>query len=141
MDLGKTLVEIATFLEANNYRYALIGGLALAAYGHPRSTLDIDFVVEIADQDSIVDFMGSLGYATLHRSPGYSNHRHQDPQLGSVEFVYVRADTAAKLFGAVTHFKGAGDEKRSSSAVSGTGRYRHSHGETGGRFGSCSTLL
>lgn len=109
MDLSKTLVEIASFLEDNDYRYGLIGGLALAAYGHPRSTLDIDFVVEINDQDSIVEFMESLGYATLHCSQGYSNHRHDDPQLGSVDFVYVGASTAATLFGGVTYFKGPGE--------------------------------
>lgn len=45
MDFSKPLVEIGTFLESSNYRYALIDGLALAAYGHPRSTLDINFLM------------------------------------------------------------------------------------------------
>ena len=109
MDLSTTLVKIATILEENDFRYALIGGLALAAYGHPRSTLDIDFAVEFEHQDRIIGFMESQGYETLHRSRGYSNHRHVDPQLGNVDFVYLGANTAAKLFSSVTHFNGPGE--------------------------------
>lgn len=109
MDLSNTLVEIASFLEENDFRYALIGGLALAAYGHQRATLDIDFVVAIDDQNNIVEFMESLGYETLHCSRGYSNHRHADPQLGNVDFVYVGEDTALKLFSSVSYINGPGE--------------------------------
>lgn len=98
MDFAKTLAEIASFLEENNLDYALIGGLALAAYGHPRTTLDIDLVVEYEHQDQIIDFMESRGFTTLHRSEGYSNHLHADVRFGRVDFVYVRGETAAKLF-------------------------------------------
>ena len=30
-----------------------------------------------------------LGYETVHRSPGYSNHSHSDPDWGAVDVVYV----------------------------------------------------
>ena len=48
--------------------------------------------------EPLVTFMESQGFVTLHRSPGYSNHRHSDPSRGRVDFMYVRSETAEKLF-------------------------------------------
>lgn len=105
MNFSATLTTIALFLDENEIRYALIGGLALAAYGHSRSTLDIDLVVEHEHQGEVIDFMEGRGFETLHRSAGYSNHRHVDPVLGRVDFVYVDGGTAAKLFGATSNYQ------------------------------------
>ena len=104
MDLINTLETIATFLEENDFRYALIGGLALAAYGHARSTLDVDLVVERDQQDRIIDFMESNGFDTLHHSDGYSNHSYADDKLRRVDFVYVRGETADRLFDSTINF-------------------------------------
>ena len=68
MDLGKTLATVSSFLEGNGYRYGVIGGVALAMYGMPRATVDLDLVVEAAAQDDLIRFLESLGYQTLHRS-------------------------------------------------------------------------
>ena len=111
MDFSSTLGEITSFLEENDARFALIGGLALAAYGYNRSTLDIDLVVEHFHQQAIIDFLEARGFETLHRSSGYSNHRHSDPVVGRVDFVYVRGDTADKLFGATRRVLGPGGQE------------------------------
>ena len=108
MNFSSTLTTLAAFLDDNEIRYALIGGLALAAYGYHRSTLDIDLVVEHDNRDRIITFMEAKGFETLHRSQGYSNHKHDDPVVGRVDFVYVQGDTAEKLFGATTNFAGPG---------------------------------
>jgi hypothetical protein len=42
VDYARVLRETGAFLEKHGYRYALAGGVALAAYGHPRLTLDLD---------------------------------------------------------------------------------------------------
>lgn len=86
-------------------------GLQLDAYGYNRSTLDIDLVVEHVNQQAIVDFMEARGFETLHRSSGYSNHRHTDPVVGRVDFVYVRGDTADKIFGATRCVAGPGGQE------------------------------
>lgn len=98
MDFGSALRTVAGFLEERGYRYAVIGGVALAAYGLPRTTEDLDFVVEARGQDELIGFLESLGYRTLHRSSGYSNHLHPDPDRGGIDFVYVRGETGDKLF-------------------------------------------
>jgi hypothetical protein len=42
MDFGRVLETVAGFLEEKDFRYAVVGGFALAAYGLPRTTLDLD---------------------------------------------------------------------------------------------------
>lgn len=69
----------------------------MAAWGMPRTTLDVDLVVPGEAQDGLVGFLESLGYETLHRSGGYSNHLHPDPDLGRVDVVYVRGETSREL--------------------------------------------
>ncbi len=80
----------------------------MAAYDLPRATFDLDLVVEGTCQDKLVQNMEALGYETVHRSAGYSNHAHPTTALGSVDFVYVRGDTADKLFREVRRVPGPG---------------------------------
>jgi hypothetical protein len=98
MDFGRNLEDLQRFFEAKQLRWALIGGVALAAYGLPRTTLDLDLVVEHRAQDELVSFLEEQGFETLHRSRGYSNHLHPDSARGRVDFLYVRGSTADRLF-------------------------------------------
>lgn len=106
MDFTRVLEFMTQFLEENDYRYAVIGGLGVAAYGMPRMTLDLDFVAESRAQEDIVQLLESKGYETLHRSSGYSNHHHRDADLGEIDFVYVIGETDRRLFGSVRFFEG-----------------------------------
>jgi len=81
----------------------------MAAYGLPRTTLDLDLVVDGACQDELVRRMEELGYETLYRSAGYSNHTSPEPRMGSVDFIYVRGQTAEAVFGLVREVPGPGD--------------------------------
>jgi hypothetical protein len=98
VDFARELDVVQGFLAESGFRVAVIGGVALTAYGHPRLTLDLDVVTEAAAQSTLVAFMESQGFVTLHRSSGYSNHRHDDQTRGRVDFMYVRGRTADKLF-------------------------------------------
>lgn len=98
LDFGTVIDMVTRFLDEKEFRYAVIGGVALASYGLPRTTLDVDFIVESAAQDEVIRFLESRGYQTLHRSTGYSNHRHPEPAWGSIDFVYASGATAQKLF-------------------------------------------
>jgi hypothetical protein len=49
-----------------------------------------------------VAFLESVGYETLHRSAGYSNHVHPLADLGRVDFIYVSGETARLLLSAGT---------------------------------------
>lgn len=49
--LESPLRKAIKFLEQNDFRYALIGGIAVAQWGFPRATQDIDFKVLVPDTD------------------------------------------------------------------------------------------
>lgn len=106
MDFGRVLETVAGFLAEKDFRYAVVGGIALAAYGLPRLTLDLDLVVEAHAQGDLIRFLESLGYSTLHQSSGYSNHEHADPTWGSLDFIYVNEDTSRELFSSCRKLQG-----------------------------------
>lgn len=108
MDFVAGLDLIAGFLGRRAGRSAVIGGIALAAYGNPRTTIDLDFIVEGDLQDALVAFLESEGFRTLFRSSGYSNHEHPDPERGRLDFVYVRGTTAEKVFSDCRRLPGPG---------------------------------
>lgn len=100
MNLKTILDHLLRFFQQEGIDYALIGAFALKAYGYPRATQDVDFLVRIEDQQKIIPHLESLGYETLYRSRGFSHHLHPLSRLGRVDFVYVAGDTADVLFSA-----------------------------------------
>lgn len=108
MNFAAVLRTVTDFLDSQNVRYAVIGGVALAMYGFPRTTLDLDLAVEANIQEDLVRWLESRGYETLHRSSGYSNHSHPETFWGKLDFVYVRGETADKLFAGLRMVPGPG---------------------------------
>lgn len=106
VDFAKIIELVGGFLDRGGHRWAVCGGLGLAAYGFARMTFDADFVVEGAVQDDLVTFLESCGFETQYRSQGFSNHLHPDSTLGRVDFVYVRGKTATELFAAAREVDG-----------------------------------
>ena len=98
MQFDEVLRTWQRFFEAESIRYALIGGLAMQAWGRSRFTKDADFAIARRDHSLVVAHAESLGYETLHVSTGYSNHLHSEPALGRIDFMYVDDATADKLF-------------------------------------------
>ena len=58
-DLESALVEIASFLDERQWPYMLIGGLAVAMWGEPRATLDVDVSVWI-EPESFDEGVGKI---------------------------------------------------------------------------------
>ena len=108
MDFAAVLEPIADRLERQGHPFALAGGLALAAFGIARSTLDLDLLVPAEAREDVLALMKELGYETLHASQGYSNHLHAQPGLGRVDFIYVRGDTRDKIFDGAQPAEGPG---------------------------------
>ncbi len=98
MDHARVLDTIAEWFERQGFPFAVVGALALHAYGSTRATVDLDFVTASAAQSGLVGHLEGLGYETLHVSSGYSNHLHADPAWGRVDFVYVDGRTSELLF-------------------------------------------
>ncbi len=98
MEFERVLTTFIEFFDREGIRYAIVGGLAVHAYGRLRSTKDADFAVDLANQERVISLAESLGYETLHVSRAFSNHAHTDPIWGRVDFMYLDPATASKVF-------------------------------------------
>ncbi|MGZ3769557.1 MAG: nucleotidyl transferase AbiEii/AbiGii toxin family protein [Bdellovibrio sp.] len=68
INLRKTLAEAHFILEQQGVAHALIGGFALAVYGHHRATVDIDFLADGTKKDLIKSLFVANGYALKYES-------------------------------------------------------------------------
>ena len=109
MKFKKMFKLMADYFRENEIDYALIGAFALSAYGYMRATGDIDFIVRRENQNELIAYLESLGFETIHRSTGYSNHAHKLSGLGQIDFVYVTGQTAAAVFGEARKMPVLGD--------------------------------
>lgn len=106
MEFDEVLRTWKAFFEREQIQYALIGGLAMAAWGSGRTTRDVDFVVEISAQLRVISFAESQRFTTLHASDAYSNHVRGSDQL---DFMYVQRETAQQIFAAAEERTFIGD--------------------------------
>ena len=105
MNFKKVFEALVSFFEERRIDYALIGAFALMAYGYARFTRDVDFVVRKENKEHIIAFVESLGYETIYKSEGFSNHVHPISSLGRIDFVYVGESSADKIFSEVRRLK------------------------------------
>lgn len=62
LDIFDELKEVTAKLEENEVEYALCGGLAMAVYGIPRATIDIDLLIQTKSLDKIKSLAKEKGY-------------------------------------------------------------------------------
>ncbi|HSD65153.1 MAG TPA: nucleotidyl transferase AbiEii/AbiGii toxin family protein [Vicinamibacteria bacterium] len=92
------LALVRPFFEQRGEPFAVVGGLALLAYGAPRATFDVDLLAPRDVRDDLVAFLEERGFATLSVQAGFSNHQHPEPALGRLDVIYVSGTTADAVF-------------------------------------------
>ncbi len=98
MTLKSQFKLLTDFFNRDRLDFAVIGAFALYAYGYTRATRDIDFITRFEYQDRIIGYLESLGFETLNRSKGFSNHLHSIDSA-RIDFVYIDGATADIIFG------------------------------------------
>ena len=65
--LNQDFKEFAELLSSNRVEYLIVGGYALAAYGHPRYTGDLDFWVgtDITNAKRVLHALKNFGFGAL----------------------------------------------------------------------------
>lgn len=109
MQFDEVLRTFQRFFDREGVRYALIGGLAMQAWGRSRMTKDVDIAVDRSSQERVLAFTEELGYELLHVSKAYSNHAHSDARRGRIDFMYLAGETAERVFGAASERPIVGD--------------------------------
>ncbi len=89
VDIKLVVEKLLTIFREEDVRYALIGGLALGAWGVPRATIDIDFLVLHTDLDTIHRIMTGLGYDCRYRTENVSQYVSQLKIFGEVDFLHA----------------------------------------------------
>jgi hypothetical protein len=62
VDLYDELIQILRLFEREGVEYALCGGLAVAFYGYPRFTKDIDFLIPREELAEVKELLSDIGY-------------------------------------------------------------------------------
>lgn len=71
-DLEEELARLRDRLHDSGIEYALCGGLAVGIHGHPRATIDIDILIQPADEDRVEQVAKDLGYAIKARPMSFA---------------------------------------------------------------------
>ena len=97
MDLERVLRELAERFREREVRYGLTGGYAVAIHGHPRTTVDLDFLVDHADLEKIDEILHDMGYEIVHRSENVSQFSSPKEALGEIDFIHAFRETSMKM--------------------------------------------
>jgi len=90
--------EFAALLNSNGVKYLVVGGYALAAYGHPRYTGDMDFWIGTAadNTEKVLLALDQFGFKSLGIQKQDLTEPNQVIQLG---FPPVRIDLLTSIDG------------------------------------------
>jgi hypothetical protein len=66
-----------------------MGGMALGAWGVPRGTVDVDFLVHHEDMEKVDGIMQELGYECRYRSENVSQYISPLKVFGEVDFLHA----------------------------------------------------
>ncbi|MBL7921235.1 MAG: nucleotidyltransferase [Bacteroidia bacterium] len=84
MEIGRDFKEFIGLLNKYNVEYLLVGGYAVAMYGYPRYTGDIDFWVKPTKENAkkIINVLNDFGFEGLDISENDFNEPDKVVQLG-----------------------------------------------------------
>jgi len=89
MDFKLVLEKLLTAFNEQNIRYALMGGFAMGAWGVPKATVDIDFLVLRDNMEQVDAIMRSLSYECKHRTENVSQYVSPLQVFGEVDFLHA----------------------------------------------------
>lgn len=102
MDLRSVLRDLQAVFLAEGIDHALIGGLALAAHGAARATVDLDFLADGARADDVHRLLHARGYVAIHRSEHVANYVSEDATRGRVDFLFTRGEYGRAMLARAT---------------------------------------
>ncbi len=89
MDFKLVLEKLLSAFDEHNIHYALMGGMALGAWGIPRATVDVDFLVNRDDMEIVDTIMQGLGYECKYKTENVSQYVSPLKVFGEVDFLHA----------------------------------------------------
>lgn len=84
------LDRLCAELSRHGIAHSVIGAMALAFYGIPRFTADVDILAEETDQEAIIKIMAGLGFKCFQNAAGFAQFDSEGGILGRVDFMFVK---------------------------------------------------
>ena len=97
MEFKKVLSSLIKHFDERNIRYGLIGGFALVVFGIPRTTIDLDFLVDRDDLAKLDKIMAMSGYRLAFRTENVSQYVGLPPGTGEIDFVHAFRKYSKKM--------------------------------------------
>lgn len=97
MNFESVLTLLLGKFKEHKIKFALIGGFALYAAGHQRTTEDIDFLAAAEDMPKIKALLLSIGYEPIHENKDVSNFVGKLKELGRVDFLHAHRSYTKKM--------------------------------------------
>jgi len=97
MDFEKVLYLLSREFERNKINYGLIGGFSLAAWGVPRTTMDLDFLVAKSQKHKVQEILEYWGYELVYETEEGAQFVGKIEGLGEVDFLYAQRPHSMKM--------------------------------------------
>ncbi len=98
MNFECTLEDVARCLDGLGCRWAVIGAVAAAIHGVPRTTVDVDVLIDGAFAQRLDGLLLNLGYTVTFRWEESSHYAPTRPRLCPIDFLHAhRAHSLAML--------------------------------------------
>lgn len=94
MDFKLVLEKLLTAFKEADIRYAMMGAVALGAWGIPRATVDIDFLVQRDDIEKVQRIMTDMGYECHYKTDNVSQYISPLKIFGEVDFIHAFRDAS-----------------------------------------------
>ena len=89
MDFDKVLTILAKEFSEEKVRYALIGGFAMGALGIVRSTMDLDFLIDVNDLPKADAILKKYDYTCVFKSENVSQYVSRINTMGEIDFLHA----------------------------------------------------
>ncbi len=89
MNFAGTLKDVAGCLDAQDCRWAVIGALAAAIHGVPRTTVDIDVLIDATFAQRLDVLLADLGYSVTFRWEESSHFAATRPDRCPLDFLHA----------------------------------------------------
>lgn len=99
MSLEKSIFAVLAAASARNrFRFLVIGGYSLEAYGYRRYTEDRDVMVTAEDVPTVENVLIGMGYERAYANNSFLKFKHRLMQLEDVDVMFVTSETFDKLW-------------------------------------------
>lgn len=85
LDLYEELTSLIAALDKHEIEYALCGGIAMAIFGRPRATVDIDLLIVAESLDEVIELAKALEYTVRELDMSFANEAIEIRRVSKID--------------------------------------------------------